>query len=43
MGIIWKTEHKSNALQCGGSGIVPAALIAIVLNVILPKEEKQAK
>ncbi len=27
----------------GGSGIVPAALIAILLNIILPKEEKQAK
>jgi len=27
----------------GGSGIVPAALIAILLNIILPKDEKQAK
>lgn len=27
----------------GGSGIVPAALIAILLNIILPKEKKQAK
>ncbi len=27
----------------GGSGIVPAALIAILLNIILPKEEKQVK
>jgi xanthine/uracil permease len=24
----------------GGSGIVPAALIAILLNLILPKDEK---
>ena len=27
----------------GGSGIVPAAMIAILLNIVLPKEEKQAK
>ena len=27
----------------GGSGIVPAAMIAILLNIILPKEEKQTK
>lgn len=25
----------------GGSGIVPAALVAIILNIVLPKEEKQ--
>ena len=24
----------------GGSGIVPAAIVAIILNVLLPKEEK---
>ena len=24
----------------GGSGIVPAALIAIILNIVLPKDEK---
>lgn len=27
----------------GGSGIVPAALVAIVLNVVIPKEEKEKK
>lgn len=33
--------HLPNAVQLifGGSGIVPAALVAIVLNVILPKEK----
>lgn len=31
---------SSITLVFGGSGIVPAALIAIILNVILPKEEK---
>ena len=25
----------------GGSGIVPAALVAIVLNILLPKEKKE--
>ena len=25
----------------GGSGIVPAALVAIVLNILLPKERKR--
>ena len=30
------------SLIFGGSGIVPAALMAIVLNIILPKE-KEAK
>ena len=29
------------SLIFGGSGIVPAALVAILLNVLLPKEEKQ--
>lgn len=27
----------------GGSGIVPAALVAIVLNIILPKEKAEQK
>ena len=27
-------------LVFGGSGIVPAAIVAIVLNVVLPKDEK---
>lgn len=27
----------------GGSGIVPAALIAIILNIVLPKDKKEAK
>ena len=26
----------------GGSGIVPAAILAILLNIILPKDKKQA-
>ena len=28
-------------LIVGGSGIVPAALVAIFLNIILPREEKE--
>ena len=28
-------------LVFGGSGIVPAAMVAILLNIILPKEEKE--
>ena len=28
-------------LVFGGSGIVPAALVAIVLNIVLPKEEEE--
>ena len=27
----------------GGSGIVPAAVAAIVLNIIIPKEKKKAE
>jgi xanthine/uracil permease len=26
----------------GGSGIVPAAFVAILLNILLPKEKEQA-
>ena len=26
----------------GGSGIVPAALLAILLNIIIPKDKKQS-
>jgi NCS2 family nucleobase:cation symporter-2 len=26
----------------GGSGIVPAAVVAILLNILLPKDEPQA-
>ena len=31
---------ESINLIFGGSGIVPAALFAIILNIILPKDEK---
>ena len=31
---------QSISLIFGGSGIVPAALIAIILNIVLPKDEK---
>ncbi len=36
--------HAPQAVQLifGGSGIVPAALVAIVLNILLPKEKKDA-
>ena len=36
--------HTPQAVQLifGGSGIVPAAMVAILLNVLLPKEEKEA-
>ena len=36
--------HAPQAIQLifGGSGIVPAAMVAILLNVLLPKEEQQA-
>ena len=30
---------QSVQLIFGGSGIVPAALVAMVLNIVLPKEE----
>ena len=30
-------------LVFGGSGIVPAAMAAILLNILLPKEKKEAK
>ena len=35
--------HAPQAVQLifGGSGIVPAAMVAIVLNILLPKDEKQ--
>ena len=32
---------KAVQLIFGGSGIVPAALVAIVLNILLPKEKKE--
>jgi NCS2 family nucleobase:cation symporter-2 len=34
--------HTPQAVQLifGGSGIVPAALVAIVLNLVLPKDKK---
>jgi NCS2 family nucleobase:cation symporter-2 len=34
--------HTPEVVQLvfGGSGIVPAAMVAILLNIILPKEEK---
>ena len=32
----------SIALIFGGSGIVPAAFVAIILNVLLPKEKQEA-
>ena len=37
--------HAPQALQLifGGSGIVPAALVAILLNIILPKDKKEEK
>ena len=35
-------SHLPQTIQLifGGSGIVPAALVAIVLNIVLPKDEK---
>lgn len=37
-------QHLPEQIQLifGGSGIVPAAVVAIILNIILPKEEKEA-
>lgn len=37
--------HLPQAVQLvfGGSGIVPAALMAIILNVVLPKERTNEK
>lgn len=37
--------HTPQAVQLifGGSGIVPAALVAIVLNIVLPKEKKSSE
>ena len=34
--------HTPQAIQliCGESGIVPAAFVAIVLNLLLPKDDK---
>ena len=31
---------KINVIAYGGSGIVPAALFAIILNIVLPPDEK---
>lgn len=39
-GVLPNTSFSQNvALIFGGSGIVPAALVAIILNILLPKEE----
>ena len=37
--------HTPQTVQLifGGSGIVPAAMVAILLNILLPKDKKEAK
>ena len=38
-GILAQAPHALQ-LICGESGIVPAAFVAILLNVLLPKDDK---